>query len=291
MKELLVVTDLDGIAARRADLRGRAGRARPCGVWRRRACPSCSPAARRERRWSGSPRLLPGPPPLALIVENGGAIVRAPRSGLAQTTVLGSSIRELVDALGEIAREAGARLTGFSALPPAELVRLTGLCRGGRGAGRVPGVRRAVPVGGGRPRPGGGGGGAPRPAPARGRPLPPPDRGHRQGTGLSRAPGPARRRRAATSTRSAWATRPTTCRCSRRWTSRSSSPVPTAASTSSCAVPFRTRPRRPAPGPAGWNAVVSPCSSARRALGGAEGDTGAGERAAPSSRASRRAAP
>jgi mannosyl-3-phosphoglycerate phosphatase len=72
---------------------------------------------------------LPGARPLALVVENGGALVREDGPPPAARTILGASHGDLLTALEEIARETGARLRGFSAIPPAELAKLTGLSR------------------------------------------------------------------------------------------------------------------------------------------------------------------
>jgi mannosyl-3-phosphoglycerate phosphatase len=70
---------------------------------------------------------LAGAAPLALIVENGGALVRRTPAGSQETIVLGAPHPALVATLVEIGREAGARLRGFSSVPPDELGRLTGL--------------------------------------------------------------------------------------------------------------------------------------------------------------------
>jgi mannosyl-3-phosphoglycerate phosphatase len=126
MKKLLVVTDLDGsLLDERSYEVGPAAEAllrlAAAGV------PLVLASSKTKAEMEQLAGLLPGPPPLALIVENGGAIVRRTGGGTRQTTVLGTSHPRLVEALGEIARAAGARLAGFSALPPAELVRLTGL--------------------------------------------------------------------------------------------------------------------------------------------------------------------
>jgi len=126
MKDLLLVTDLDGtlldeqtyeVGPAAPALRGLAAAGVPLVL--------ASSKTRVEMERLAS--TLPGMPPLALIVENGGAIVRDRGQEHREITVLGAPHDKLVAALALIANEAGARLTGFSALPPPELSRLTGL--------------------------------------------------------------------------------------------------------------------------------------------------------------------
>ena len=126
MKELLVVTDLDGSLLDEATYDASPahealGRLGSSGV------PLVLASSKTRAEMEALAASLPGPPPLALIVENGGSIVRAARSGELETTVLGAPHDQLVSALEEIARETGARLRGFSSVPPEELSRLTGL--------------------------------------------------------------------------------------------------------------------------------------------------------------------
>ena len=126
MKDLLLVTDLDGtlldertydVGPAAPALRGLAAAGIPLVL--------ASSKTRVEMERLAS--TLPGMPPLALIVENGGAIVRDRGQERREITVLGAPHEKLVAALALIGNEAGARLTGFSALPPPELARLTGL--------------------------------------------------------------------------------------------------------------------------------------------------------------------
>jgi mannosyl-3-phosphoglycerate phosphatase len=126
MKDLLVVTDLDGtlldeqtyaVAAAAPALRGLAA----AGV------PLVLASSKTRVEMERLAATLPGMPPLALIVENGGAIVRDRGHERREITVLGAPHEKLVGALALIANEAGARVTGFSALSPPELSRLTGL--------------------------------------------------------------------------------------------------------------------------------------------------------------------
>jgi mannosyl-3-phosphoglycerate phosphatase len=126
MRELLVVTDLDGsLLDERTYELGPAAlallRLGAVGV------PLVLASSKTEAEMEPLARSLPGPPPLALIVENGGAIVRRRAEGAREITALGTPHARLVEALGEIAHDAGARLAGFSALTRDELVRLTGL--------------------------------------------------------------------------------------------------------------------------------------------------------------------
>jgi mannosyl-3-phosphoglycerate phosphatase len=126
MRELLVVTDLDGSL-----LDERTYEPGPAVLALQRLASSGVPlvlaSSKSGAEMGALAGSLPGPPPFAVILENGGALVRRNVTGTRQTTVLGTPHPRLVEALDEIAREAGARLTGFSALDPAELSRLTGL--------------------------------------------------------------------------------------------------------------------------------------------------------------------
>jgi mannosyl-3-phosphoglycerate phosphatase len=129
VRELLVVTDLDGSLLDEHTYEvGPAAEAllRLASAGVPLVLASSKTGAEMERLAAS----LPGMPPLALIVENGGAIVRRTAAGRREITALGTPHPALVGALDEIARDAGAHLTGFSALSPAELARLTGLAPG-----------------------------------------------------------------------------------------------------------------------------------------------------------------
>jgi mannosyl-3-phosphoglycerate phosphatase len=126
MKDLLVVTDLDGSLLDETTYE--AGPAREALVRLGAAGVGLVLASSKTRaEMEALASALPGAPPVALVVENGGALLRRMSGGESETTVLGAPHRALVAALAEIAAEVGARLQGFSALSPHDLARLTGL--------------------------------------------------------------------------------------------------------------------------------------------------------------------
>jgi len=126
MRDLLVVTDLDGSLLDEssydiAPARDALLRLAALGV------PLVLASSKTRAEMDALSAHLPGGPPLALLVENGGAVVRRTAFGDLEETPLGTSHAELVEALRDIEREAGARVRGFSAIPVAELACLTGL--------------------------------------------------------------------------------------------------------------------------------------------------------------------
>lgn len=126
MRDLLVVTDLDGTLLDEATYE--AGPAREALLRLGAAKVGLVLTSSKTRaEMEALASSLPGAPPVALVVENGGALVRRLAGGERETTVLGAPHRALVAALSAIAQEAGVRLQGFSALPPDDLARLTGL--------------------------------------------------------------------------------------------------------------------------------------------------------------------
>lgn len=128
MRELLVVTDLDGTLLDETTYE--AGPARAALLRLAEAEVGLVLASSKTRaEMEALASSLPGAPPMALVVENGGALLRRTSAGAYETTVLGAPHPVLVAALAEIASEAGARLQGFSALSPDDLGRLTGLGR------------------------------------------------------------------------------------------------------------------------------------------------------------------
>lgn len=66
-------------------------------------------------------------PGLALIVENGGAVLIPRDDGTYDSILLGAERAILVQALAEISREVGGVLRGFSSVPIGEIVAWTGL--------------------------------------------------------------------------------------------------------------------------------------------------------------------
>jgi mannosyl-3-phosphoglycerate phosphatase len=126
MKGVLVVTDLDGALLDEATYDPA-----PATLALRRleeeGVPLVLASSKTRTEMEALSASLPGGRPLALVVENGGAIVRLDGGRGRPVTVLGAPHPHLVRALGEIAGEVEASLTGFSALPPREIERLTGL--------------------------------------------------------------------------------------------------------------------------------------------------------------------
>jgi mannosyl-3-phosphoglycerate phosphatase len=126
LKHLLVVTDLDGTLLDERTYE--AGPATPALQGLAAAgIPLVLASSKTRVEMEQLAGTLPGLPPLALIVENGGAIVRERGQERREITVLGAPHEKLVAALTLIASESGARLIGFSTLAPDELSRLTGL--------------------------------------------------------------------------------------------------------------------------------------------------------------------
>lgn len=132
--ELIVVSDLDGSLLDHETYLYEEAREALQALWTRRVpLVLCSSKTRREMEPLAR-ALAPGNP---FIVENGGAIlIPAGHPHLAPGTqglsrylavVLGLPRRLLVRALGEIAKEAGVRVRGFSSLSLDEVQRLTGL--------------------------------------------------------------------------------------------------------------------------------------------------------------------
>jgi mannosyl-3-phosphoglycerate phosphatase len=126
MKPLLVVTDLDGSLLDEMTYDHRPAteallRLEAAGV------PLVLASSKTRAEMEAVARTLPGAPPAALIVENGGAVVRGDGRGPRGLARLGASHRHLQAALEAIGREVRTRLVGFSSLLPAELRRLTGL--------------------------------------------------------------------------------------------------------------------------------------------------------------------
>jgi mannosyl-3-phosphoglycerate phosphatase len=131
--EKVVVTDLDGCLLDAASYRWDA--ARPAlALLKRREIPLvlCSSKTRAEMAKLHSELGLDAP----YVFENGGGIVFPPgtrfaraarRDGEPLLVRLGTPLRDLARALVEIAREAGARLRGFSRLSAREVGELTGL--------------------------------------------------------------------------------------------------------------------------------------------------------------------
>ncbi|HEY6548375.1 MAG TPA: mannosyl-3-phosphoglycerate phosphatase [Vicinamibacteria bacterium] len=126
VRDLLVITDLDGTLLDEATYE--AGPARDALLGLDAAGVGLVLASSKTRaEMEALAASLPGAPPVALVVENGGALLRLLAGREPETTVLGAPHRALVAALAEIAAESGARLQGFSALAPGDLARLTGL--------------------------------------------------------------------------------------------------------------------------------------------------------------------
>jgi mannosyl-3-phosphoglycerate phosphatase len=125
MKGLLVVTDLDGALLDEAtyDL---APAAEALERLQAEGVPLVLASSKTRAEMEALAASLPGGRPLALIVENGGAVVRSNGVGPAMTT-LGTPHALLTRSLDEIASETDADLTGFSSLSPREIERLTGL--------------------------------------------------------------------------------------------------------------------------------------------------------------------
>lgn len=120
---LLVATDLDGTLLDSVSYSW--APARPAiAALRARRVPLvlCSSKTRAEMEPLSRDLGLAGP----MIVENGGAFVMPAESG-GTVHVLGARHVDLVQALGELAAESGARVTGFSSLSASRIASLTGL--------------------------------------------------------------------------------------------------------------------------------------------------------------------
>jgi mannosyl-3-phosphoglycerate phosphatase len=126
MKELLVVTDLDGTLLDEHTYDPAAAAGALCALEAARV-PLVLASSKTRAEMEALVAALPGAPPLALIVENGGAVLRLDGRGGPALTVLGAPHEELVRALDAISREAGVRLARCSSMALEELVRLTGL--------------------------------------------------------------------------------------------------------------------------------------------------------------------
>jgi mannosyl-3-phosphoglycerate phosphatase len=126
MRELLVVTDLDGSLLDERDY-DPAPAAESLRALEAAGVPLVLASSKTRAEMEPLAAALPGAPPLALIVENGGAVLRRDGRGGPALTVLGMPHEELVRALPAIARDAGVHLAGYSSMPLEEVVRLTGL--------------------------------------------------------------------------------------------------------------------------------------------------------------------
>jgi len=124
MSSLLVATDLDGTLLEEHTHSFEPARPALAALSRSGACLVLASSKTRAEMEPLAGRLGLHAP---LIVENGGAILLPRRDGGYDAIARGAGHQELLAALAEIGREAGAELRTFTSLSSEELERLTGL--------------------------------------------------------------------------------------------------------------------------------------------------------------------